>query len=949
MPRDESLFPVDQRIFLQTLFGNREPITEANFSQRELDNIVAAVQRNQKRTGATTKGNVGYDDYPSGDEIQPGYAPIESTLGRFNYRMSPLSELQATDRYDFWNDERKANVERYENMPAWKRNVTAPLTSLGYLLSLKPRSAAGELGDAFIGREGRDVKIKIPAKKAKGGAVHFDEGGAAFGVFPQMKPRRAQQDRTAAANAPLSALRGWAAGTAGLPGDIEGLARAGISQLPPQLLTAFPALRAFGIGSRADPTPQMPTTEFYNEYLPGAQLNATPTGKAFTTAGNLLGGAGSTTLARYGIKSAKAAGQALGPTAVRIGEEYLERQGLMPGVIKMPGGNFLKGEVEDAVRPMKIQPPAISGEIVDNMAGTQLFDDYRKFYDAGNSNVSLRQWTEQNHPEVYKQLIGKQGTALNTFIDKKIMPYIKNEMATPDDPLRAMAEKYAVDKPVKLAEVQARIDAFAAKMEQTARERGVPVGDLTSMRQQMIGLEKEKALVEAREGLHFTPDEQRYRFGPVVANRQKAGTSPGGMGRSPLARSWENVSDSALTVDTAGKLLNYKSEYPETALTLNSENPWLAKVPPETKLYSPSATLIERAGFDHLVDELRNATNPASGLPANLLIDPADLGKLTMPQAVDRVADINAWRATQKIEANQLLANNAATQVVKEYPEQGLKWVELRAPKDAVSTDDGFGNMSTPGYDELEAALKYEGDTLQHCVGGYCQDVVEGKSRIYSLRDSKGQPRVTIEVEPDDLPKKFSDLWDVAMKHVSEESPGWEHLSEYGDPYTALKEHYGSYVEDPRYVIEGILEYFPEALDATLADINNLSPKINQIKGFRNKKPADEYLPMVQDFVKSGKWSRVDDLQNTGLVDLQQFPKRMEALGGRYVLESDLNNYLESMPGERFQPPEGMAQGGFVSNHFDPIKIKQIIAGLDDEYDPENIQQIIAQRESAYA
>ena len=47
--------------------------------------------------------------------------------------------------------------------------------------------------------------------------------------------------------------------------------------------------------------------------------------------------------------------------------------------------------------------------------------------------------------------------------------------------------------------------------------------------------------------------------------------------------------------------------------------------------------------------------------------------------------------------------------------------------------------------------------------------------------------------------------------------------------------------------------------------------------------------------------------------------------------------------------PEGMAQGGFVSNHFDPIKIKQIIAGLDDEYDPENIQQIIAQRESAYA
>ena len=175
MPREESLFPVDQRIFLQTLFGNRQPITEADFSQRELDNIIAAVQRNQQRTGARTRGNVGYADYPSGDEIQPGYAPIESTLGRFNYRISPQTGLQATDRYDFWNDERKDNVQRYEQMPAWQRNLVAPLTSLGYLLQLRPRSAAGELGDAFIGREGRDVNIQTPLRKARGGLAQMKE------------------------------------------------------------------------------------------------------------------------------------------------------------------------------------------------------------------------------------------------------------------------------------------------------------------------------------------------------------------------------------------------------------------------------------------------------------------------------------------------------------------------------------------------------------------------------------------------------------------------------------------------------------------------------------------------------------------------------------------------------------------------------------------------------
>ena len=799
-------------------------------------------------------------------------------------------------------------------------------------------------GRAWIGAVQDDT---AKTKYAKGGAVHFDEGGAAFGVFPQMKARRAQQDRTASANAPLSALRGYAAGTAGLPGDIEGLLRSGLSQLPPQLLTAFPALRAFGIGSRADPTPQMPTTEFYNEYLPGAQLNQTPTGKAFTTAGNLLGGAGSTTLARYGIKSAKAAGQALGPTAVRIGEEYLERQGLMPGVIKDPGGNFLKGDIENIVRPMKRV----------NLADPELYF----------------QQTGQRMPMAQINQI----EALNTFIDKKIVPYVKNEMATPGDPLRAMAEKYAVDKPVKLAEVQARIDDFAAKMEQTARERGVPVGDLTSMRQQMIGLEKEKALVEAREGLHFTPDEESYQQN-YYANRKKAGTSPGGIGQSPLAQSWENVSDSALTVDTAGKLLNYKSEYPET---------WLAKVPPETKVYSARGTLIERAGFDHLVDELRNATNPESGLPKNLLIDPADLGKLTMPQAVDRVADINAWRATQKIEANQAIANNAATQVVKEYPEQGLKWVELRAPKDAKKetkaalTDSDKDNIRAEAEEEawtlkddgdtreiediyndvyarieadfspsyqydsvkvLEDALKYEGDTMQHCVGGYCQDVVEGKSRIYSLRDDKGQPRVTIEVETTNH-LDFNKWWDQQTPQkrleIDQRAAG-----------NGLQAKLKARIESPEY----------------LADMADLPPSISQIKGFRNKKPADEYLPMVQDFVKSGNWSEVNDLGNSGLlkpyqvisesslktlkakgVEIPNFLTKEEAdeLGKQAIQMSDIPTI-----GDTFgRAPEGFAKGGLVSNHFDPIKIKQIIAGLDDEYDFENIQQIIAQRESAYA
>ena len=42
-------------------------------------------------------------------------------------------------------------------------------------------------------------------------------------------------------------------------------------------------------------------------------------------------------------------------------------------------------------------------------------------------------------------------------------------------------------------------------------------------------------------------------------------------------------------------------------------------------------------------------------------------------------------------------------------------------------------------------------------------------------------------------------------------------------------------------------------------------PNIVQIKGKQNKAPKAEYLPYVQDFVKSGQWADVGDIQNTGL------------------------------------------------------------------------------------
>jgi hypothetical protein len=46
------------------------------------------------------------------------------------------------------------------------------------------------------------------------------------------------------------------------------------------------------------------------------------------------------------------------------------------------------------------------------------------------------------------------------------------------------------------------------------------------------------------------------------------------------------------------------------------------------------------------------------------------------------------------------------------------------------------------------AQLKSEGEVMQQCVGEYCERVEEGEAVIYSLRDVRGRPHVTMEFDP---------------------------------------------------------------------------------------------------------------------------------------------------------------------------------------------------------
>ena len=83
---------------------------------------------------------------------------------------------------------------------------------------------------------------------------------------------------------------------------------------------------------------------------------------------------------------------------------------------------------------------------------------------------------------------------------------------------------------------------------------------------------------------------------------------------------------------------------------------------------------------------------------------------------------------------------------------------------------------------------------MGHCVGGYCDDVYEGRSRIYSLRDAKGEPHVTIEVQPNPKPypvsgEEFSRLSPAEKAQYREHVMQWRRrnpdVQELTDEHTA--------------------------------------------------------------------------------------------------------------------------------------------------------------------
>jgi len=119
---------------------------------------------------------------------------------------------------------------------------------------------------------------------------------------------------------------------------------------------------------------------------------------------------------------------------------------------------------------------------------------------------------------------------------------------------------------------------------------------------------------------------------------------------------------------------------------------------------------------------------------------------------------------------------------------------------------DGYTVQKLTTKEQLEA----EGDVMQHCVGGhgYYDEVRRGRTEIYSIRDPKGLPHVTIEFDP-----KALNVKQVQGKQNRESAPKYKL---YVEEFTETLPKHPAHI---RAIMDALDKYDSTTDDETLVDI----------------------------------------------------------------------------------------------------------------------------------
>lgn len=764
------------------------------------------------------------------------------------------------------------------------------------------------------------------------------------------------------------AMRGATAATLGVGGDLEGLLR---SVLNAGAGPAAAALR--GTTAPVSTTAKLPSSEDFRRWLPsaanigpgglaasGQELGALsayspatplrPVAAAHRVTGRMLNRATAPLAARLQSSSLGQLSEAISELGgvepvlrarLAAGRPIDPSTGLASMAVKPRGGNWYEGGLEGRLR--------------------EYLEDLKAFGNEG--------------PEGVPQ-------AVNKWIDTQLRRYIMTHLGTAEDPLVALERElpqlhFPSAEDLLISSTRGGLrsvvyddpnipgrNAFLLE----ARTQGVPLTDVRR-RQQLQAIAKERAGPDPDAWYGSLTDKGLWE--PYVRDDYHIAKT-GRLYRTP----WENLSDKHVAVPVQardllaelrdfaglgqpGEDLSRFNPRPPTSFTevlerlrtdpeslrnmpgtvdIARQAAWLEKRPPTEWFHEFNlAPGEDPLNFREVVDYLRG-----SGLR------PEQISRVSVADAVRGTAEmqrraqaaaLKAARASETERLQRVQQHLAKLQPYRTYedPKLGrLGWYEYSAgmdPEDiayGLSVDTclfghcvgsvGHGRYGYEGHipmRDLITGKKVRPDLPD--LNQYAENVLSGRSKIYSLRTAEGRPLATVEAE--------SPLSEQNYKRV------YNGLVNTGElPASFDRDRFIQYLRQRLWDVGGeplsksLSEFSPEAHAFVQEELSKLPSKLIQIKGRANAKPSPEAIPYIQDFVRKGNWAgNIGDLQNTDLIDLYQ-PGRLPEAGenlqlhdliGRFVTPEELKLFREVGP-ERFldelkaRQRTGFARGGRV-------------------------------------
>lgn len=504
---------------------------------------------------------------------------------------------------------------------------------------------------------------------------------------------------------------------------------------------------------------------------------------------------------------------------VKQGALALMDRALMPpkaiaqaGAIKPRGGNWLtegEGSVTDFVRGNRMS----------------IADDGERFAQVFGGNLP---------PDaIQRQLLAAR--AANGWMDGPLTNYLKKDFAADTDPVRLLADQ------------------------------GITHGNVEQMLPDNVSIPNLK---------HYANDARREA--DAIQPKSMASFVPRQMAKSEAGKQWENLADTT-AIPVAKQQLRIGERL---------ANPWTDRLGDNDLVHAMVPSEQGDLGVSNIVQHFMDAMEEGT-------LNPEALKQMSMEKAVRFVHGRNQAKEAALV-AEMMETGRSPVYMGTRLKEgaDGSYLTELALPKELTDdmrklvrqNEDGTWSALTPSGKVMQRRIRpgeesplvdvvedtpekallggmlgHEGRTMKHCVGGYCDEVAGGNTRVISMRGPDGQSHVTMDIQQGiNEDALLEDAMEYAMEEVQQLRPG-----------------------DPRHarLYNQAMDRFMEARRAEVS-----KPMISQVYGQANSKPKDEYLPMIQDFIKSSGYNVEDDaLKNA----------QLRKINDKYYSQGDIDAILK--------------------------------------------------------